>query len=89
MAKDELIEATSRAEAAAHGVYYDTASEFEQNCYDISAKAAFNIIAPAVLDLALAEVRMREGPTNKHESPVKWQRRLTCEAIRALKERFI
>ena len=56
------------------------------------ARAAIRVIAPVVeretLDRALAEVRMREGPTQGYESPVRWQRRLTQDAIRALKPEY-
>lgn len=96
MTKDELIEATARVIYEADDPWHkawpwpDLQSDqagVDQYCR--IAEAALAVIAPAVLDMALGEVRMREGPANKHESPVQWQRRLTGEAIRALKERFI
>ena len=97
MTHDELIEAVALALVNRDQERFDlprieTVADFrcQEDAFEYlaNARAAIRVIAPAVLDQALAEVRMREGPVQKHESPVQWQRRLTGEAIRALKQGY-
>jgi len=81
MTSENLIKETAKAIAAIYGEPSRWAN------YQIDARAAIQVIAPAVLDEA-AKVAPTKIRAEGCETVGQWERRALREAIRALKTRY-